>query len=74
MNVSIDSDACLGCRICQDLAPDVFHLGRRVHSVVRMNPVPQRYWKAVRAAVEQCPEEAISIEEDEIVRPRTLLP
>jgi ferredoxin len=63
MKVTIDPDICLGCGICEGIAPDVFQLGSNPHAVVILNPVPEYLRKDVRDAVDQCPEEAIEIEE-----------
>ena len=62
MKAIIDEDACLGCGICVGIAPEVFQLSSESHAIVLLNQVPQIYWKAVKDAYEQCPEEAISIE------------
>lgn len=63
MKAIIDEDSCLGCGICAGIVPEVFRLGPEFHAFVLLNPVPQNYWNLVKDAYEQCPEEAISIEE-----------
>jgi ferredoxin len=63
MRVIVDPDTCLGCGICEGIAPDVFSLGSEPHAVVLLNPVPEKYRADVNEAIEQCPEEAITIEE-----------
>jgi ferredoxin len=63
MKVVVDPDTCLGCGICEGLAPDVFSLGAEPYAIVLLNPVPAEHQAAVRDAAEQCPEEAILIEE-----------
>jgi ferredoxin len=63
MKVFVDPDTCLGCGICEGIAPDVFVLGPEPHATVLLNPVPENLWADVRDAADQCPEEAISIEE-----------
>lgn len=63
MKVSVDPDLCLGCGICEGIAPDVFTLGPEPYATVLLNPVPENLWADVREAADQCPEEAISIEE-----------
>lgn len=64
MRVIVDPDTCLGCGICEGIAPDVFNLGAEPYAVVLLNPVPEKYHADVKEAVEQCPEEAISIAEE----------
>jgi ferredoxin len=63
MKVFVDSDLCLGCGICEGIAPDVFTLGPDPIATVLLNPVPENLWADVRESAEQCPEEAITIEE-----------
>ena len=63
MKVFVDPDTCLGCGICEGIAPDVFTLGPEIYATVKLNPVPANLEADVRDAADQCPEEAISIEE-----------
>ncbi len=63
MKAFVDHDTCLGCGICEGICPDVFSLGSEPYATVILNPIPEKFWLAVKDAVEQCPEEAISIEE-----------
>ncbi len=64
MKVKVDEDLCLGCGICEGLAPEVFSLANEPFAEVLLDPVPAEFEEAVREAVEECPEEAISIVED----------
>lgn len=61
MKVFVDPDICLGCGICTGIAPDVFSLGPQPYAVVILDPVPAHLIADVKDAVEQCPEEAITI-------------
>ncbi|QRN82175.1 ferredoxin [Chloroflexota bacterium] len=63
MKVTVDQDLCLGCGICEGLAPEVFSLANEPFAEVLVDPVPAEFEDAVRQAVEECPEEAIVIEE-----------
>ena len=63
MKVTVDKDLCLGCGICEGVAPEVFSLEREPVAEVLLDPVPEEYWDAVREAAEECPEDAIIIEE-----------
>ena len=63
MKAFVDPDTCLGCGICEGICPDVFSLGSEPYAVVLLDPIPEKYWADVKDAAEQCPEEAISIEE-----------
>lgn len=62
MKVTVDEDLCLGCGICEGLAPEVFSLANEPFAEVLLDPVPEEYQDAVQEAAEECPEEAISVE------------
>jgi ferredoxin len=64
MKVRVDEDLCLGCGICEGLAPEVFSMANEPFAEVLLDPVPEEYEEAVRQAAEECPEEAITIIED----------
>ena len=64
MRVKVDEDLCLGCGICEGLAPDVFSMADEPFAEVLVDPVPEEYEEDVRMAVEDCPEEAIIIIEE----------
>lgn len=63
MRVRVDEDLCLGCGICEGLAPDVFSLANEPFAEVLVDPVPAEFEDDVRQSAEECPEEAIIIEE-----------
>lgn len=63
MKVKVDEDLCLGCGICEGLAPDVFSLANEPFAEVLVDVVPAEMEDDVRQAAEECPEEAIFIEE-----------
>jgi ferredoxin len=63
MKVKVDEDLCLGCGICEGLAPDVFSLANEPFAEVLVDVVPAEMEDDVRQAAEECPEEAITIEE-----------
>ena len=65
MKVVVDPDTCLGCGVCESIAPDIFILGDEVYAKVIMDPVPEQKRVIVEEAVSECPEEAISIIEEE---------
>lgn len=66
MKVVVDPDICLGCGICEGICPDVFSLAANPFAVVLLDPVPEQYHADVKDAVEQCPEEAISIVDENL--------
>jgi ferredoxin len=62
MKVIIDPDVCMGCGVCEGDEPDVFQLEGAV-AVVILDPVPEKYRANVLQAIEDCPEQAITIKE-----------
>ncbi len=65
MKVIVDPDTCLGCGVCESIAPEIFELGNEVYATVLLNPVPEQMRAIVDEAIAECPEEAIRIIEDE---------
>ncbi|GAP18002.1 ferredoxin [Levilinea saccharolytica] len=61
MKVFVDPDICMGCGVCETIAPLVFELGEDGIAKVLVDIVPVELEADVRQAVEECPEEAISI-------------
>ena len=60
MKVAVDPDRCAGHGVCWSLCPEVFTLTDDGYSVVEVPEVPAEFEEAVRAAVNQCPERAIT--------------
>ena len=63
MKVFVDPDTCLGCGICETIAPKVFKLELEPYAKVIVDIVPPDEEANVREAMDSCPEQAISIEE-----------
>ena len=62
MKVKVDPDLCTVCMTCVDDVPEVFEMGEDVAQAI--NPVvPPEFEDAVREVAEDCPAEAIIIEE-----------
>lgn len=64
MRIKVDEDLCLGCGICEGLAPEVFSLANEPFAEVLLDPVPEEHEEAVIQSIEECPEEAIIIIEE----------
>lgn len=64
MRVTIDDDRCKGHGTCCGLCPEVFELTNDGYARVLVREVPVHAHDPVRTAVEQCPEGAISLEEE----------
>jgi ferredoxin len=63
VKVTVDRDTCVGTASCVGIAPGVFELDEEYKSVV-IDPAGADD-EALRRAVEACPVQAISIEEDD---------
>ena len=62
MKAVIDPEACTGCGLCAETCPEVFELTDDVASVI-VDQVPEDSIDTCKQAAEECPLEAISIEE-----------
>jgi ferredoxin len=62
MKASVDKDLCIGCGLCAEICPAVFQMDDD-HAVAKVETVPPEAEDACRDAAQQCPVEAIKIEE-----------
>ncbi|RKX70514.1 ferredoxin [candidate division WOR-3 bacterium] len=62
MKVVVDPDLCTGCGLCVDTAPEIFELVEDV-AQVKVDTVEEELQDAVRQAADECPSQAILIEE-----------
>jgi ferredoxin len=63
MKVSVDEDRCAGHGVCCAICPEVFELTELGYATVHAPEVPTEHQAAVRAAANQCPSLAISIDQ-----------
>ena len=64
MRIEVDRNRCTGLGMCEAEAPDVFEV-QDDGSLLLLNETPsEQQHTAVRAAVESCPTEALSLVED----------
>ncbi|MHC4111940.1 MAG: ferredoxin [Planctomycetota bacterium] len=63
MRVYVDSELCEGCGPCVDICPEAFELNDEGIAIVMLDDVPEELQEICREALENCPTEAISIEE-----------
>jgi ferredoxin len=64
MKVRIDEERCTGHGRCYSLAPEVYEPDDVGHSLVILDEVPPELEHKARLGVENCPEQAISIEDE----------
>ena len=63
MKVRVDPTLCTGCGPCVDICPEVFEIDQDSVAIVKVNQIPADLEKACREAADNCPTEAIEIEE-----------
>lgn len=62
MKATVDQDFCTGCELCIETCPEVFEMGADT-AQVKGDKVPEDAIEACKQAAEECPSEAIIIEE-----------
>jgi ferredoxin len=62
MKVKIDNDACVGDGTCAEMCPEVFEMEGDL-AVVKVDKVPAGLEQKVKEAADDCPVEAILIED-----------
>lgn len=62
MKVTVDEETCIGCEVCVDTCPEVFEMVDD-KACVKINEVPKNVVESCREAAENCPVEAIQIED-----------
>lgn len=60
MKIIIDADACIGCGLCAQVAPDIYEMQQDKAVPIRSGMQDGRKEEAENAA-EQCPVNAISV-------------
>jgi ferredoxin len=64
VRIVLDEERCQGHGRCYSLAPDLFDSDERGHCVLLVSTVPAGREQAAASGVENCPELALSIEND----------
>ncbi|MBM3240482.1 ferredoxin [Candidatus Poribacteria bacterium] len=64
MKVTVDEDLCTACGLCVNTCPEVFDLGDDDDvAQVKMDVVPEEFEELCEQAADECPSEAIIIED-----------
>ena len=63
MNVVVDQDVCIGCGSCEEICPAVFHVSEITGKSEVMDSEACEYAGCCEAAEENCPVDAITLEE-----------
>ncbi|UCB56509.1 MAG: ferredoxin [Candidatus Omnitrophota bacterium] len=62
MKATVNEELCVGCGLCVDTCPDTFIM-EEDKAKIKANPVPTGSEDSCKKAKEECPVEAIIIEE-----------
>ncbi len=62
MRVVVDEETCIGCGLCSETCPEVFEMNNDKARVI-VDEVPEEVMESCKEAVENCPVEAIEMEE-----------
>ena len=62
MKATVEKELCAGCGVCVDVCPEVFEM-KDDKAEVKVNPIPPEVEGSCRDAADQCPTEAIKIED-----------
>ncbi len=60
MKVVVDLDACIGCGLCEQVAPDVYEMDGD-KAIVKVDGIPEEKAEETKDAADQCPVNAIAI-------------
>jgi ferredoxin len=62
MRAIVDEETCIGCGLCAETCPEVFEMGDD-KARVKVDEIPDDAVDTCREATEDCPVEAITIED-----------
>ena len=63
MKASVDQETCIGCELCTQICPDVFHMEDDGKSHAIKDEVPSELEEDAVSARDSCPVSAIDIDE-----------
>ncbi len=62
MKARVDEDLCISCGLCEEVCPGVFEMGDDI-ALVKVDEVAEEDEDSCREAAEDCPVDAIEIDE-----------
>jgi ferredoxin len=62
MKPIVNEDDCIGCGLCEDTCPAVFHIAADGYSHVIDDDPPEEQWDCVEESADICPTTAITVE------------
>ncbi len=62
MKAKVDPDLCTACELCVETCPEVFEMAEDL-AIAKVDVVPPEAEESARQAAEDCPAEAIIIED-----------
>ena len=62
MRVTVDEETCIGCGLCAETCPEVFEMNDE-KARVKVDEVPEDLADTCREAADDCPVEAIQVED-----------
>ena len=63
MKAKVDENTCIGCGLCESTCPEVFKMNDDNIAEVIVDQVPVEAEASCREAAENCPADAISLED-----------
>ncbi len=63
MRATVDPDLCTGCGLCEEVCPEVFEMNADGVAESNVDQVSSELEGATRDAADQCPVEAITIQD-----------
>jgi ferredoxin len=61
MKPVVDRDLCIGCALCEQMCPEVFHMAEDGLAYVIDEDPPAEAYSDIQGCVEMCPVAAISV-------------
>ena len=63
MKAIVDKDTCIGCGLCPAICPEIYEMEDDGKAIASDNEIPEAFKSSAQEAAEQCPVDAIAIEE-----------